>query len=832
MDVLSRVFSRVGGPSTLSEVYVEVRLSPSVERGGPDDPDSALWPREQLKGRVHRDLALPAEPFPLHKVIGLSTPEHRRWVLLGHPGSGKSTILRRLALDLLKEGDHVPFLLKVTELVAHRGDLMAAMVSAWPGVPVAPLRAALDERRAVILLDGLDEALDAVVARRAVSSAASDVPGCPVIVASRHTGYTPQGGKWTELHLCNLGQEEQQTLLATWLNDAARARRELVRMRRSPRMRRLAENPMLLTLVGVLLRLEPTATVPSQHGKLYDEIIDLLLRCSHDTDRHTVPRQRGHDSARHRVLSNVPLARRALGHIALQLHSRTQQVYAIEDIETEITEAKDTDLPQKLKEKFSTPAQFLSDVAQVTGLLVPDRDPNPDGYYFPHRTFREFLAAQALAEDIGAEGLGRITDDQIRGAASRMAAETPSTRAEGELGRVLDEGRSAPAKWSEVLGLTCGLLGPQQGDALVRRVAVEGGADLTRRVLADAVNVNAETVWVLLDVQRDGEAWETRKELLEGLPELVGDLQVTVKLIRRFVVNTTHGADLYFARAVLQQIASGEISGGSVLSLDEARKEAAEAALSIFAHLQGREEARAAVHALMKPIPEGEFLMGSPDDEKGRWKDEGPQHRVQVSAFSMMAVPVTNEFYEQFDPGHRHERSFQTDQDDAAQHPVSNVTWYEAAMFAEWVGAALPTEAEWEYACRAETTTRFWSGDDESDLAAVGWYSRNSKGRTHPVGAKRANEWGLHDLHGNVWEWCGDVWEEDAYQARVEKLTNDTAVVTNPTGPKTDLRRVVRGGSFGDETGILRAACRLWDHPGVRFLGLGFRCVLPPSRQR
>ena len=108
-----------------------------------------------------------------------------------------------------------------------------------------------------------------------------------------------------------------------------------------------------------------------------------------------------------------------------------------------------------------------------------------------------------------------------------------------------------------------------------------------------------------LDVQRDGDAWEARKELLEGLPELVGDLQVTVKLIRRFVVNTTHGADLYFARAVLQQIASGEISGGSVLSLDEARKEAAEAAQSIFTHLKGREEARAAVHALMKAHPRG-----------------------------------------------------------------------------------------------------------------------------------------------------------------------------------------------------------------------------------
>ena len=223
--------------------------------------------------------------------------------------------------------------------------------------------------------------------------------------------------------------------------------------------------------------------------------------------------------------------------------------------------------------------------------------------------------------------------------------------------------------------------------------------------------------------------------------------------------------------------------------------------------------------------------MGSSEDEKEHFDWEGPQHRVQVSAFSMMAVPVTNELYERFDPGHRIERSFQTDKDDAAQHPVSNVTWYEAVMFAEWVEAVLPTEAEWEYACRAGTTTRYWSGDDESDLADVGWYSRNSKRRTHPVGEKRANGWGLHDLHGNVWEWCGDFWA-DNYQARVENLTSDTAVVSNPTGPKEGLLRVVRGGSFVFEARNLRAAYRSRLHPGDRNQVQGFRCVLPPSRQR
>ncbi|MCA9542479.1 MAG: formylglycine-generating enzyme family protein, partial [Myxococcales bacterium] len=128
----------------------------------------------------------------------------------------------------------------------------------------------------------------------------------------------------------------------------------------------------------------------------------------------------------------------------------------------------------------------------------------------------------------------------------------------------------------------------------------------------------------------------------------------------------------------------------------------------------------------------------------------------------------------------------------------------------------LPTEAEWEYAARAGTTTRYWSGDTKADLARVGWYDKNSGGKTHPVAQMAANPWGLFDVHGNVREWCVD-WLGN-YPAEPQ---------TDPLGAPRGEDRVVRGGSFGDSADGARSAGRVRWRPWFRDGHVGFRLARP-----
>jgi formylglycine-generating enzyme required for sulfatase activity len=132
----------------------------------------------------------------------------------------------------------------------------------------------------------------------------------------------------------------------------------------------------------------------------------------------------------------------------------------------------------------------------------------------------------------------------------------------------------------------------------------------------------------------------------------------------------------------------------------------------------------------------------------------------------------------------------------------------------------LPTEAEWEYACRAGTTTRFCFGDSGEELGDYAWYDGNSGSKTHPVGEKKANEWGLYDMHGNVREWCGD-WYAEKYGAGAAK---------NPRGPSSGKYRVLRGGSWIDYSS--RSAVRLASYPSDGFYCLGFRVVCGGSSSR
>ena len=825
---LPDVFRREGGPGALSEVYVEVKLCGEPRQHGCDRETfwGPLWHKLRDRGCTRlpakeageaeddADGCLPGQPFPLRAVLDLP---HPCWVLLGDPGCGKTWLLHNLAMGLLEEGDRIPLLLKVAEI--HPGEgLLATAGRVYGQSCVEQLRDEVSAGRCAVLLDGLDEVLDPNAAGGAVRRVASDAGPCPVIVASRPTGFRAPSDDFVTLTVCPLDDEAQLELLTTWTGDASRATAALARMGRKPRLRRLAANPLLLTLAGLILR--TGRDIPERRGELYDNAVHILLHRGAGADRPG------------RLVKEPDVVLATLGWLALRLHGDQGEVYPIAHMRTTLAEHPRAE--QQVERIWGGLTTFLAEVAEVTGLLVPDEgDPTrARGYHFPHRTFREYLAATALVLDMAEQGIGRVPPEAIQGAARDDRA-TTLPPAPGELGRILTDARARPAIWSEVLALSIGLQGDKAGDALMRRIAAEGSAELTQRVVAEAEGLPADTVLAVLGMDPGPGAWEARRDVLQGLPDIVKDLAVTVGIAWRFAQGTTNGNDLFFARELLRRVASGAVEGAVAEgSADAVRKEAEVQAGRILDHLDAgrREQARDEVRRWARSIPAGSFMMGSPEGEEGRWKDEGPQHRVEIlQGFKLVAVPVTHALFELFDPDHgalrdTFEGKVPVQEQDG--HPVYNVSWYEAVMFSEWVGGRLPLEAEWEYACRAGSETRYCSGDSEADLAAVGWYDGNSGGHTHPVAEKPANPWGLHDMHGNVWEWCADPWRAD-YSGDEAGVRLDPGAAPPAADPGLD--RVVRGGSWSNSARVCRSAYRYLWNPRYQWLHLGFRVLLPPS---
>ncbi|MBL8694456.1 MAG: formylglycine-generating enzyme family protein [Planctomycetes bacterium] len=239
----------------------------------------------------------------------------------------------------------------------------------------------------------------------------------------------------------------------------------------------------------------------------------------------------------------------------------------------------------------------------------------------------------------------------------------------------------------------------------------------------------------------------------------------------------------------------------------------------------------------MIAVPGGEFLMGSADDDSHVASEEKPQHRVAVRPFLLARTVVTRRQWGELMPAME---PWRVGEDE--QLPANHVSWLDARKFCNLLskkeglapyyaetergelgeiaggpGYRLPTEAEWEYACRAGTSTRYWSGDSEDDLERVSWFSAISGGEVQTVASKledAEHPFLLRDMHGNVWEWCEDRWHDNYDSAP----TDGTAWLEGTSGS-----RVIRGGSFGYSAWHARSACRNGWTASYRHGSVGFR---------
>ncbi|MFT7582602.1 MAG: sulfatase activating formylglycine-generating enzyme, partial [Myxococcota bacterium] len=293
--------------------------------------------------------------------------------------------------------------------------------------------------------------------------------------------------------------------------------------------------------------------------------------------------------------------------------------------------------------------------------------------------------------------------------------------------------------------------------------------------------------------------------------------------------------------ATVQATVMAQVDSGTIAPVEAE-------AIRVAVEAHGLRIPRTALRPRLMLVPAGRFLMGGAPDEFGSKYVDRPQHPATLSqTFWVAATPVTRaQFSATLD------RTLPTDDGHTPRHPVGSMTWYDAVAYCnrlstleglepayvgtgaaiqqipESHGYRLPTEAEWEYACRAGTQGTWWFGTDnsEEDRRLVNpnvWYLHTSPRRIQPVGLLPANPWGLYDTHGNVGEWCQD-WIELSESGYAEGYPSADAVV-DPRGPASGRDRILRGGSVNNTSWATRAASRHFSQPDFARVDVGFRVV-------
>lgn len=770
--------TRIRVPVRIEDIYIHLRAMPHLLASG----DACYANAEDAQQKLHG--------CGLDKEISLA--QAFRWteklnrggiVILGDPGSGKTTHLKRLLLYCYRQGpeaiglpaEMIPVFLPLRELRDINNGLgpfiQEQLSHPHLDTPQGFGQRLMQRGNLLFLLDGLDEVADPAY-RSQVSRWIEDAcryhhTNCRFVVTSRFAGYTQEArldAHFLEMHVMPLNQAQAETFICKWYEivetglsldrDQAgviadqRASGLIERLRapefRARRVFEMTRNPLLLANLCLVHR--DRGDLPRTRAKLYEECIDVLLERW----------RRGIGIATRITAQN---GRRLLQPAALWMHSQDQRTLAAADELAPVIEPA----VKAVGWKHGKAADFLGIVRDESGLLTGW---SGDRYGFMHLGFQEYLAAREIRS--------RAFEDN---------------RVLKELALHFGQGW-----WQEVILILLALEEPSLFKPFMREVvalpAFADNLDLVELCLDEAAEVHPEPFIELLRNKPgdDAELWRRQLAALRIVERLDGDaFEVLAADLREHPYDQIRELLQTRFKEERQDVIVSEPSGYELVY-----------------------------------IPGGVFMMGSPESEKDRDDDEGPQHEVSVPAFYMGRYPVTNAEYGKFlsqskdtkEPAYWGDRKY-----NQLRQPVVGVSWNDAKAYADWAGLSLPSEAQWEYACRAGTTTRYYTGDSETDLDRAGWYDKNSDYKLHVVGEKEPNACGLYDMHGNVYEWVEDDWHENYEDAPAD----GRAWVGNPR----DSHRVLRGGSWISSARYCRSANRLRSSPGYRHWYYGFRLVLP-----